>query len=796
MVGLFASVFNCMANMHDSRLIVAAGVVCATGIYASFAIAHHAARASGKLRARWGLVSVISSACTAWATHFIVLLAFKPGMPSAFEPMLTIASLGSAIVGIGAGVSISIRTRDVRRHFLAGLVLGLGIVALHYIGQAAYLVQGNITWNLWLVVPSIIISLPLSGMGMVAAGSRSRQVRRTAAPLLLLSIAVLHFCGMAAMSLRFDPAKTFPLNAVSPAAITPVVAGVSLALIALALIGWRFDLAAVARLRQDRRRLRELADVALEGLLICQGDAIVAANNSIEVLAGYAPGELTATGVNALFPKVDFAQLPEREEREAGLVTLSGRIVPVRVLRCELPLGHKIQTVIAVRDQRERLRTEAKIRRLAFNDSLTGLSNRGSYVDRLRHLTDEGTPLALLSIDLDRFKAVNDQFGHLIGDEVLDQVAARLRSLVQADDFVARVGGDEFAIILIGETAANRASGVAQQVTERLGEPFPTGRVIAHCGATVGIVLAPADATTTSELRQGADLALYRAKERGRGSICFFDPQMDEASRDRSTLEGDLRTAVAKGDIKLVYQPILSAQTGQITSFEALARWSHPVKGPIPPDVFIPLAEECGLIGTLGEALLRLACSDAMWWPSSLRVAVNLSPLQFQAGNLSATVQRVLQDTGFTANRLQLEVTEGLVIRDVDRTFTELERLRALGIQILMDDFGVGYSSLSYFQRFPFDKVKIDKSFVDQITTSRAARAIVHAVVGLGVELDMGIVAEGVETEEQMHALVAAGCTHLQGYLFSKPLTTAEINDGLPALIGRTKVHLKAVAVA
>ncbi|UAK25477.1 putative bifunctional diguanylate cyclase/phosphodiesterase [Sphingomonas nostoxanthinifaciens] len=378
---------------------------------------------------------------------------------------------------------------------------------------------------------------------------------------------------------------------------------------------------------------------------------------------------------------------------------------------------------------------------------------------------------------------MNDQFGHLIGDEVLNQVAERLRSLVEPGDIVARVGGDEFAIILIGEAASKRARSLAQKVTERLGEPFPAGQVVAYCGATVGIVLAPDDATTTSELRQCADLALYRAKERGRGSICCFDPRMDEASRDRRTLEGDLRTAVANGDVKLVYQPILSALTGEITSVEALARWSHPKKGPIPPDIFIPLAEECGLIGTLGEALLRLACSDAVWWPSSVRVAVNLSPLQFQAGDLSATVRSVLQDTGLAAERLQLEVTEGLVIRDVDRTFAELERLRALGIQILMDDFGVGYSSLSYFQRFPFDKVKIDKSFVDHITTSRASRAIVQAVVGLGEQLGMGIVAEGVETEEQMHALVAAGCTHLQGYLFSKPLTTTEMDERLSALL-------------
>ncbi len=696
-------------------------------------------------------------------------------MPAAFEPVLTAASLALAIMGIGAGVWISITTRRARVQFQAGLIVGLGIAALHYVGQAAYLVQGDVHWDFRLVVPSIILSLPLCGIAMVATSHRSRKIRRIAAPLLLLSIAIMHFCGMAAMKLRYDPQATFPSNAVSPGAITPVVAGISLSLIALAVVGWRFNLAAINRLRQDRQRLRELTDVALEGLLICQGDTIVTANSSIERLAGYEPGQLVGATASALLSDADLTRIPEREEREMSLTARSGQIVPVRVLRAEMALGHKLQTVFAIRDQRERLRTEAKIRKLAFNDSLTGLLNRASYVDRLRHYMDEGISLALLSIDLDRFKAVNDQFGHVAGDEVLKQVGARLRSIVGENGLTARVGGDEFAVVLIGEEAQADAVAIAQRIATSLSEPFSTGRIVAFSGATVGIVLAPNDATTTGELRQCADLALYRAKEQGRGSICCFDAAMDAASRDRRTLESDLRIAIGNGDIRLVYQPVMSAQTSLITSVEALARWMHPARGPISPDVFIPLAEETGLIVALGEALLRKACSDALSWSSDIRVAVNLSPLQFQSGDLCATVASVLRETGLAANRLQLEVTEGLVIRDVERTFSELERLRALGIQILMDDFGVGYSSLSYFRRFPFDKVKIDRSFIDQITTSTAARAIIQAIIGLGETLGMGVVAEGVETEDQMRLLVEAGCTHLQGYLFSVPLDTVEL---------------------
>ena len=623
------TVLLCMRDMHDGRLVSLAALVCAIGTYASFAIAHHAARARGRPRAWWGAVSIVSSGCTAWATHFIVLLAFRPGMPAAFEPVTTAVSLALAILGIGAGIWISIGRRGLLVQFVAGVVLGIGIAALHYVGQAAYLVQGRIDWNLWLVVPSVVVSLPISGLAMMAASSRSRRIQRCAAPLLLLSITVLHFCGMAAMRMRFDAGRRIPAEAVSPAAITPVVAGVSLALIALAVVGWRFNLGAMARLLQDRLRLRELADVAMEGLLICQEDTIVTANRSVERLAAYGAGELVGSSASDLLRGLDLSTLPEREEREMQLVGRSGQSVPVRVLRSEMVLGHKSQTVFAVRDQRERLKTEARIHKLAFNDSLTGLMNRASYVDRLRRHMDAGIPLALLSIDLDRFKAVNDQFGHLAGDEVLKQVGARLRSVVGALGEIARAGGDEFAVILIGPESRARAMDIAKAITRRLGEPFSAGRAVAYSGATIGIVLAPNDATTTEELRQCADLALYRAKEHGRGSVCCFDAQMDAASRDRLSLEADLRSAIDEGAVGLVYQPVVSAQTGLITSVEALARWLHPSRGPISPEVFIPLAEDSGLIVPLGQTLLRRACLDAASWPAAIQVAVNLSPLQF-----------------------------------------------------------------------------------------------------------------------------------------------------------------------
>lgn len=411
----------------------------------------------------------------------------------------------------------------------------------------------------------------------------------------------------------------------------------------------------------------------------------------------------------------------------------------------------------------------ARILRLAHYDSLTGLHNRASFLDQLELLTKSGERFAVLTVDLDRFKAINDQFGHLTGDEVLIEVAKRLRRVASGSALVARVGGDEFTVLLSGSDLERNVRRIAEALVRELGEPYHLERFVAHTGASIGVVIGPDDGTNVSVLRQAADLAMYRAKAGGGSGACFFSPEMDQAARDRRVLETDLRCAVEGRTIGVVYQPVVATDTGQTTSFEALARWTHPQRGPIPPDLFISIAEECGLVPALGEQVLETACREAVTWPSKLRVAVNLSPLQFESGDLVATVRDVLDRTGLQPSRLQLEVTEGLVIRDVDLVFSILESLRGMGIQILMDDFGVGYSSLSYFERFPFDKVKIDKSFVSKMLQSPVSMAIIEAVVRLGKRLGMGVVAEGVENEAQMQALVEAGCTHLQGYLISKP---------------------------
>jgi diguanylate cyclase (GGDEF)-like protein len=792
------SVIDCMRHMHDGRLVALAGVVCAIGIYASFAIAQHATRATGTLRTRWGLVSVVASGCTAWATHFIVLLGFRPGMPAAFEPALTAISLLAAIVGIGAGVAISLRSARRRgRQFLGGLVVGLGVSVLHYVGQAAYVVQGTVQWQLSLVFYSIMISLPLSGLAIIAVSNRDFRTRRCGAPLLLLSIAILHFSGMAAMTLHFDPSVALPADAVSPEAITPVVAGVSLALLALAIMGWRFDLSAKERQRRDGRRLRALADVALEGLLICQGDVVVTANNSIERLSGHGATALSGSFVSALLPGLDIASLPEREERDAQLMNAQGQLVPVRVLRSEVALGHKLQTVIAVRDQRERLRTEAKMQKLAFDDSLTSLPNRTRFFDLLAvHAAsrrERDRTFAVLTLNLDRFKKVNDALGHASGDIILRLVADRLQVVLRDEDIVARLGGDEFVILQLSIDGAESAETLAARIVESFEtRPFLLDGQSVQLGISIGIALAPEDGDDPAVLLRNADIALHAAKADGKGTIRRYDVSLDEKMQERRAMEAGLRNALSDDQLELYYQPLVDTKTGDITSVEALVRWHHPEMGMIPPSDFVALAEETGLILPLGEWVLRTACIEATNWPSDISVAVNLSPAQFRERSLVELVASALKAAQLPPGRLELEITEGTLLDDEERTLHTLAQLRSMGVRISMDDFGTGYSSLSYLRKFRFDKLKIDQSFVRQLPGDPESVAIVRAIITMSACLGIGTVVEGVETREQLEFSVAEGCDSIQGYYISCPLD----RDGIALLIGRGMATERSAAVS
>jgi diguanylate cyclase (GGDEF)-like protein/PAS domain S-box-containing protein len=434
--------------------------------------------------------------------------------------------------------------------------------------------------------------------------------------------------------------------------------------------------------------------------------------------------------------------------------------------------------VATIHDASDAMRAEARIRHMARHDALTGLANRVLFreeMEKALHRVRRGDRMAVLCLDLDHFKSVNDTLGHPVGDGLLKSVTDRLRACLGETDTVARLGGDEFAILQVGIDEPEAAAWLARRVIEAVSEPYEIEGHQVVVGASVGIAVAPNNGADADQLLRNADMALYRAKSDGRGVCRFFEPQMDAQLQARRSLELALRKALAKGEFELFYQPLLDLRTDEISGCEALLRWNHPERGLVFPAEFIPLAEEIGLIVPLGELVLRQACLEAAKWPRPIKVAVNLSPAQFKSRNLVAAVVRALAASGLAASRLELEITETVLLLENEATVKTLHELRGLGVRISMDDFGTGYSSLSYLRSFPFDKIKIDQSFVRDLSDKQDCAAIIRAVAGLGSSLGMTTTAEGVETIEQLDQVIAEGCTEVQGYLFSPPRRASEL---------------------
>ncbi|WP_299654944.1 EAL domain-containing protein [uncultured Jannaschia sp.] len=767
----------CLSEQHDRRLLLAALAICIVGVYASFTLARHAGRAQGRTRGAWAGVSIVAAGCTAWATHMVALLAYRPGLPAAFDVLTTIQSLVLVIAGIGLSMSLVVGRRDRRRRVFAGVLLGLSVALLHYVGQAGYRISGTFRWDLSLAAGTASLGITLFAVALVASGERRPARRRLAAPLLLAGIGVLHTGGMAAMTPVYDPRIGFPAWSVAPGTIAPVVAGICLGLIGLAVLGLRFSLQAQAQVRRDRARLLDVSNLAVEGLAVCDDATILVANDSFARLIGAAKGDVIGCPIADFVPGISLHDLPEREEHEADLVALDGKRVPVRVLRSAVSVGRRRQAVFAFRDQRARLKSEATIRRLAYTDALTGLVNRARFADLLQARASQSatgaSDLALLAIDLDRFKWVNDTFGAATGDDVLRGVADRLRGCGGKEDVVARLGGNEFAILASGPR--DKATDLAARILDVLQRPFEMRGRTLEISASIGLAYLEGDAADAGTLPRNADLALESAKQSGGGQACIFEPHLLEDALRRSDLERDLRQAIERSELEVFYQPLVDALSGAFVGAEALARWNHAEQGMISPGLFIPLAEEVGLIGAIGEQVLEMACAEAARWPAHTSIAVNLSPVQLGDPNLVRKVTRVLAVTGLSAERLELEVTETALLGDDARTYRNLHQLRRLGIRIALDDFGTGYSSLSHLRRFPFDKIKIDQSFVRQIPHDAGSMAIVRAITALAADLRMRVTIEGVETAAQQAFAQREGCHHIQGYLISRPVPCEEM---------------------
>lgn len=650
---------------HDLGLVALAAVICLAGSWVTLQLFRRAGGVKGFQRAGWLVLTAVAAGAAIWCTHFIAMLGFDPGIPFAFDPMLTIVSLIVAIVGAVAGFSLATIRRLKAAPWVGGAFVGLAITAMHYTGMLGYAVQGIVTWNMTLLVLSIGFSVVLSAVAVgVARHARTLGRQLTAVGVFVAAIVLLHFTGMAAF--EFEPLGVTliePMNG---------------ALQALALA------------------------------IACVGFLIIGAG-----VASY-------------------------------LIDASVRT-----------------------DSYEQLR------QMAVTDSLTDLPNRVSFNSRLDHELDNanahGMQVALVCIDLDRFKEINDLRGHGAGDEVLRTLAKRMTYLLRDGEFVARLGGDEFAAVKRMQSPSELADFLAR-LEAVLFEPIPLDEFRVTPGASLGVAIYPQDAGDKLALIGNADLAMYRAKSTPATAVAFYDPSMDEIVRERKNLANDLRLAFDRNELDLHFQVQKSVSTGEVRGYEALVRWNHPERGSISPSDFIPIAEEYGLILQLGEWVLHEACLRAAKWEPPYKVAVNVSPMQFAHADLPRMILETLVDTGLAASRLELELTESTIFSDKERSLHMLRQIKGMGVTIALDDFGTGYSSLDTLRTFPFDKIKLDKSFVEQVESSEQTAAMVRAVLALGRSLKIPVLAEGIENSQQLSMLSIEGCDEVQGFLLGRPL--------------------------
>lgn len=769
------TVLTCLTTQHDTAMVAVACVICLLGAYTNAVLCRHAADAlAGRRRLAWAATAVAATSTAIWATHFIAMLAFSPGMPWAVLAGPTVVSYLVTLVLVAVGDILLIEARGLALRAAGGMVIGLAAAVLHYTGMAGYRVTGSLRWDLGGVAASVLIGAALGTMAGVAI-HRCRGHAAIWVPTALIAAAVLgtHLTGMAALTAAYDPGVALPAWALPTTVLFVLVSQAALVILGLVLLAQRLHLGAERRSRAERQRICDLADIALEGLLILDGDKIIGVNSSLARLLPNPWKSYLGCGLDALLPGCTPETVPLGCEAEAEL-QLTDEAIPVRVIAQTVTLDRRPHLVVAVRDQRGRLRSEQELRRLAFTDTLTDLPNRARYNAVLAarcasHRAGDGG-FALIELNLDRFKVVNDLFGHETGDDLLQRVAGRLRAILREGDFVARLGGDEFTLMAEGLGSAERVHHLAELIVDLLSRPYLINGRVLDIGASVGVALHPNDGADPCTLGRHAGIALLRAKDDGRGTYRLFEPEMDARVQARRTLESGLRRAVQRGEFEVHYQPQINTRTGAYDGAEALLRWRDPAGGMVSPGEFIPVAEETGLIVGLGEWVLLTACRDALDWPSDLRVAVNLSPVQVRDPKLAEMVAGILRDTGLPGSRLELEVTESVLLQDVAATLDMLGRLHALGIRIALDDFGTGYSSLGYLRQYPFDKIKIDQSFIRQIPGDAGCAAILRAVVTMGTSLGMAITAEGVETAAQMRFVTSEGCSQAQGFLFSPPV--------------------------
>jgi diguanylate cyclase (GGDEF)-like protein/PAS domain S-box-containing protein len=911
-------IFVCIRDQHDEWYVALAALICVMSTITAVLLLRHARHYPGRVAARWIGGAGASVGFGIWATHFVAMLGYDPGVVAGYRLPATAASLAIAVLMTSLSFAICTVRSNGAGLSLAALLGGGGIAAMHYLGMSAVELPARLEWRADYVLLSIVFGIALIYPALaVAMHGRTLRSGLGAALLMTAAIVLLHFTGMAAITLIPERLDTMTTQLLTPSTLAAIIGAGSLALLAVCFAalmvsrqarvtihaherdlsilvkgitdcaiymldvggrvanwnpgaqrlkgytakeaiglrlaqfytpedrdaempaqalaqaretgkftgeGWRVrrdgtrfwahvSIESIAngngehvgfakitrdmtRFKEDQDRLTEMTrqlDAALgnmhQGLCLFDADErLVLVNSRFKAIWGLgddacAPGStLERIARAALESRVGTAIPQDRIDNMRVLLATSladphsqpvisefSDSLVVSIISRPLPGGGFVTTFEDVTD---RQRAEEKITHMAMHDSLTSLPNRPSFnhwldaeLAQARHF---GRQLAVVMIDLDRFKEINDTRGHSAGDEALQALSRRLVDMLVDGEIVARLGGDEFAAAK-AFSQDSEVAGFLERLAGCFAEPFGIDENTFHLGASLGVSVFPEDGDAREQILNNADLAMYRAKSALVENIAYYRPEMDETARERRQLANDLRQAIDRNELSLLYQPQHDLKTGLICGYEALLRWSHAQKGAISPEQFIPIAEETGEIFRIGEWVLREACREAANWSTPIKIAVNLSAVQLMQHDLVDLVTRTLIETGLSPRRLELEITETAIIGDKLRALHCLRQIKALGVSIAMDDFGTGYSSLDTLHSFPFDKIKIDKSFLLRSQDSEDARAIIRAVLALGHSLKVPVLAEGVETASQLDLLEQEGCTQVQGYFFGRP---------------------------
>ncbi|MCK6258757.1 EAL domain-containing protein [Fictibacillus sp. KIGAM418] len=797
---------NMITGYYQLPLVLLSIFIACAASYAALDLGIRIDKTKGRLRYLWLWGGAITMGMGIWSMHFIGMLAFHLAVPVTYHLPLVIVSIFPAI--LASGLAFWMVSRSSLKAFqviFGALLMAAGIVSMHYIGMKAMIVQGGIIYNPWLWWLSAVIAFVTSLAALYLlfsiqqdSGKGKLWMRKTVSALIMgFAIAGMHYTGMSSASFtHHEHHLAVPGTSFNPVYLAYAIGIGMLFVLGLVFISLFIDQRFESQVLKSERKFRSVIESANDAIILASSEGIIISwNQGAQHIFGFEKSEVIGQNLQMIIPERFRTAHQQGMERylETNKPYVIGKTVELEGRRkdgCEFPIELSLaawteenETYFSsiIRDITDRKKAEQKINQMVYRDSLTGLPNRLLLMDRMEKALEYAEMnqqmIGMMFIDLDRFKIINDTLGHVTGDQLLIETAKRLEGCTDKTDTVSRQGGDEF-LVLLPNTASGEITQKAARILQAFSDPIVIDEQELYITPSIGISVYPSDGKDKETLIKNADTAMYRVKEDGKNHFQFYTPGMNEAQSRKIRLEIGLRRGLKNGEFTVYYQPQFNIHSDELVGVEALLRWEHPEFGNISPAEFIPLAEESGLIVPLGEWVLYEACRQNKAWQEAgypfIRVAVNVSSRQFQQTSLVEAIRRTLEETGLDPQYLELELTES-IIQDSKHAISMMNNLKAMGVHLSIDDFGTGYSSLSYLKLFPIDSLKIDRSFTSNIFADTKDMALVSTIIAMAHNLELKVIAEGVETQEQLQFLQQGLCNEAQGYLFSRPISPEEI---------------------